>query len=135
MKKFLILGIFAAALFLNACASSATLGNVSIPGGAQNVSSRDIGNNQQLSYLSPAKFNEACDAQAQIIESVNYKASGEPSINPTYKSITYTDNSSELTLMCSEEKEDGNYMGTKITLTLMKNAVGTTSAPEEGKKK
>lgn len=119
MKIRFILTAIVTVILLSACGEAPKIGNIGIPGGSTNVSTNKIGINNQLSYLSSAVRDEACNAQAQIITGAGYKAIEEPSVNDTYTRTTYSDDKSELTLMCSEEKDGATYIGTKITLTLM----------------
>ena len=105
-------------LAIYGCSSGLTIANIGIPGGAKDASTRDIGNNKQLVYMTSGNMSESCDAQTKLITAANWKTEGSPSVETTYQSSTFSDGTATLTLMCSEERDGGNLVGTKVTMTL-----------------
>lgn len=116
IKLSVISGLLVLALL--GCSSGPTIGGIEIPGGAKDASTRDIGKNTQLVYMTDGDMNAACDAQSKLVTAANYIQSGEADTSATYKSMTFTSGGATLTVMCSEEREEGALLGTKVTMTL-----------------
>jgi|GEM_PF-3083118 len=109
--------IILAVILISGCASGATIGNVGVPGSAKNVEQSTIGKNDRLVYMSDGELAAVCDTQAQIITGAGLKASEEMRDETTYRTATYSDGNTYLTLMCSQQEENA---GIKVTLTLQK---------------
>lgn len=104
---------------LVACGASAKLGGVAVLDGANNVSTNNFGRAQQLSYMVNGTAEEVCAAQGKLAEAASYKVSEEAGRNGMSVKIVYTDDKSDLTVMCSEQKDGERLVGIKVTLTLM----------------
>jgi hypothetical protein len=112
-----VLCSFFTVMFLAGCSGEGSFQNFKLIGSAKDAKESTIGKNLRMVYQSSGTVDEVCDAQAKLITDANWKISSEPRRESTYKTATYTDDTSYLTLMCSEQ--DGTT-DLKVTLTLEK---------------
>jgi serine protease inhibitor len=119
MKKSLLGFSVMALMFIAGCGSSATIGNVSVPGGARNVENREMGKNKALVYITSESVDQACATQAKLFTDAKWTAENELRREDTYATTTYSDGKSSMVLMCSETELSATEKATKVTLTLM----------------
>lgn len=112
---------FMLVVFLAGCAASGSIGNVSIPGSAKNMSTNTIGKNSALSYISNSSVEEACAAQVKLVTEAKYTEKVAMKKESTYVKATYSDGKSDLVLLCSQTEISATEKATKVTLTLIKD--------------
>ena len=105
-------------VFILAGCGTATFGDFNLIGSAKDAKESTIGKNDRMVYIASGTVDEVCDEQAKLISDAGWETTEEPRRETTYKTSSYSKDSANVTLMCSEQ-EDASI---KVTLTLQKGA-------------